>query len=92
MNSTCFTLEEKKLLRAILNDGWIDLYRLLEPRSEEFSWWDYRAGAFQHNHGMRIDFLLGNASLSDRTLKAHIDKSARSKEKASDHAPIIVEI
>lgn len=90
-NSTCFTLEERKLLRAIINDDWIDLYRILHNKKTEFSWWDYRAGALQHNHGMRIDFLLGNTTLACKASAAHIDKAARSKEKASDHAPVIVE-
>ena len=91
-NTTCFTLQERKLMREILNDNWHDMYRIVHPDGEEFSWWDYRAGAFQHNNGMRIDFLLGNAKLADRVTSAVMDKQARAEEKASDHAPVIVEI
>jgi len=88
-NSTCFTLQERKLMREILNE-WHDLYRLMNPLAHEYSWWDYRAGGFQRNHGMRIDFLLGNAKLADHVSGATIDKGARAKEKASDHAPVVV--
>ncbi len=89
-NSTCFTLQERKLMREILNDNWHDLYRLMNPLSHEYSWWDYRAGGFQKNHGMRIDFLLSNAKIVDHLSTATIDRHARSEEKASDHAPVIV--
>jgi exodeoxyribonuclease-3 len=88
-HSTCFTLQERKLMREILNE-WHDLYRVINPLSNEYSWWDYRAGGFQKNHGMRIDFLLGNAKLVDITLSAIIDKNVRAQEKASDHAPVVI--
>lgn len=87
-NSTCFTLTERKLMRQILNDNWLDLYRILYPSSHEYSWWDYRAGAFQNNHGMRIDFLLGNAKLANNLSSIFIDRDSRAKEKASDHVPV----
>lgn len=88
-NSTCFTLQERKLLREIINDGWHDLFRTLHTHSNDYSWWDYRAGAFQRNNGMRIDFLLGNAKLLDNLVSVSIDKDARAAEKSSDHVPIV---
>lgn len=90
-NSTCFTLGERKLMRQILNDGWLDLYRIIHPAVAEYSWWDYRAGAFQHDLGLRIDFLLSNAKLANNLLSVSMDKQARGKEKASDHAPVFAE-
>ena len=89
-NSTCFTLQERKLMREILNDNWHDLYRLMHPTANEYSWWDYRAGGFARNHGMRIDFLLGNASIAKYVSDVLIDKQIRGEEKASDHAPVTV--
>jgi len=91
-STTCFTLQERKLMREILNDNLHDLYRIVHPTSSEYSWWDYRAGAFQRNNGMRIDFLLANAKLADLVVTSLIDKAPRAEEKASDHAPIVVEV
>lgn len=89
-NSTCFTLAERKLMHEILNDHWHDLYRIANPSSNEYSWWDYRAGGFQRNHGMRIDFLLGNAKVVDHMSSSSIDKQARGEDKASDHTPVVM--
>jgi len=89
-NTTCFTLQERKLMREILNDNWHDLYRTANPTSNDYSWWDYRAGAFQHNHGMRIDFLLGNAKFANKVSAVVIEAQTRAEEKASDHVPVVV--
>lgn len=90
-NSTCFTLGERQIFRKLLNNGWIDLFRLKNNDLQEYSWWDYRAGAFQKDHGMRIDFLLGNSTLSNFLKNAFIDKEPRSNQKPSDHTPVIIE-
>lgn len=87
--STCFTTEEKQKLRVILNSGYEDLYRLLHPNSQEFSWWDYRAGAFEHNKGMRIDMLLATTNACGFFKECYMDYHMRSKAKPSDHVPII---
>ncbi len=88
-HTTCFTLEERVKLRAILNSNWTDLYRALNPATCDFTWWDYRGRAFEHNHGMRIDMILGCPKTADRLQEFIIDKDARSSDKASDHAPIM---
>lgn len=88
--STCFTVEERRLMRAILNDKWVDLYRLMHPNDEEFSWWDYRGRGFEHNKGMRIDMILGNPKFADIAKEFVMDKVMRGMEKASDHIPIMV--
>lgn len=90
-DSTCFTLEEKRKLRTILNNGMVDSYRVIHPDKKEFSWWDYRAGAFEQNNGMRIDTILSSANLTKNIVAVHIDYKTRSKPKPSDHAPVIVE-
>lgn len=89
-HSTCFTLTERELFRSILNDGWLDLYRLNNPYEEEFSWWDYRARGFEHNKGMRIDMILGNPKFANQMEDFTMDREVRGKEKASDHIPIFV--
>jgi exodeoxyribonuclease-3 len=67
----------------------IDLYRIANPDLQEFSWWDYRAAGFARNHGLRIDFLLSNASAAKKLKECYIDKSYRSLEKPSDHVPVV---
>ncbi len=88
-NSTCFTLSERQKLRTILNSGLEDLYRLTCPNKQEFSWWDYRAGAFEHNRGMRIDLLLASSKAACHLQRCYIDYQMRTLPSPSDHAPII---
>ena len=89
-NTTCFTSEEKFKMRAILNNSWQDLYRIVHPKTSEYSWWDYRAGAFSHNHGMRIDMILGSPNVADKVQEVLMDREVRAGEKASDHIPVVV--
>lgn len=88
-NSTCFTLNEQKKLRTILNSGFIDSYRIFHPKTKEFSWWDYRAGAFEQNKGMRIDTILASANAIKFMKSSKICYNFREKNKPSDHAPVI---
>lgn len=85
--SVCYHPEERKRLRAILFDGWADSFRQNHPSETAFSWWDYRAGAFERNLGFRIDHLLLSPLAADRMTESGIDSSVRAQEKASDHAP-----
>jgi exodeoxyribonuclease-3 len=89
-HSTCFTLKERELMRSILNNGWLDLYRIIHPNKEEFSWWDYRSRGFEHNKGMRIDMILGNPKFADIMEDFIMDREVRGQEKSSDHIPIMV--
>ena len=90
-NVTCFTDIERLKVKSILNAGLVDLYRLSKPREIEYSWWDYRAGSFQQNKGLRIDYFLTSANCAEFLNNCSIDKLARSEEKASDHAPVTIE-
>jgi exodeoxyribonuclease III len=73
--------------------GLVDAYRLHHPEAGRYTWWDYRAGHFHKNFGMRIDHLLVSASLAPRTLSAEIDREARKgKPIPSDHAPLVVDV
>ena len=84
-----FTLPEQKLMRSILNYGYLDAYRSLYPDTKQFSWWDYRAGGLPKNEGWRIDFLLINSLLADHLDDCYTDMKVRHQEKTSDHAPVI---
>ena len=87
----CFNILERQKFRRFLNLGLIDSYRNFNPNSQAFSWWDYRAGAWQNNKGFRIDYLLTSSLAADKIIAAEIeDKGVRDKEKASDHCPVSV--
>jgi len=90
-NSLCFTLEEKSKMRSLLNQGFEDLYRLCNPSGQEYSWWDYRAGAFEKNLGMRIDTILARPHSANILSNCYIAKSYRELDKPSDHVPVIAE-
>ena len=83
-----FKLEMRKKFRELINLGFNDIYRYLNKDKQEYTFWDYMAGAWQRNRGMRIDhFLITNNLLND--IKGiNINKNPRSKIKPSDHTPI----
>jgi exodeoxyribonuclease III len=78
---------ERQALNACLQLGLHDSYQLFPQHNEQFSWWDYRGGAFQRNHGLRIDHLLISNALKDTCLCSDIDKTPRGLNQPSDHAP-----
>ena len=83
-----FKLEMRKKFRELINLGFNDIYRYFNKDKQEYTFWDYMAGAWQRNRGMRIDhFLITNNLLND--IKGiNINKKPRSKIKPSDHTPI----
>ncbi len=88
-----FHPETHKLWRSLLNCGLVDAFRVLHPHEgESYSFWDYQAGAWQRNNGIRIDHFLLSPLIADRLLSCKIDKEPRSWDKASDHTPILLEI
>jgi exodeoxyribonuclease-3 len=89
--TVCFHPHERQKFRAILNLGMADSYRAFNQQQQAFSWWDYRGGSWQHNKGMRIDYLLTSPQASDKIIDATIeDRGVRDQEKASDHCPVCV--
>ncbi|MDX1949494.1 MAG: exodeoxyribonuclease III [Rickettsiales bacterium] len=84
----CFNIEEKVRFSKILNSGYFDLFRELNPEKSDFSWWDYRGNSWGFNKGMRIDYILANAKAADLCNNCVINSEYRGKEKASDHAPV----
>ena len=88
------TAAERARFAALLALGFHDLYRERHRDGREFSWWDYRGGAFHRGHGLRIDLLLGNPVLAQRVTDVTIDRDYRKKHNgltASDHAPVHAE-
>ncbi|MBW3618644.1 MAG: exodeoxyribonuclease III [Actinobacteria bacterium] len=89
--------EERSRLQAMLDAGVVDLHRHVVERGSEregdepgFTWWDYRAGAFHRNLGMRIDLFLATPDVAARARRCGIDRDFRKGAKPSDHAPLIV--
>jgi exodeoxyribonuclease III len=88
-----FRPESRRAFRTLLHQGYYDAFRALHPEEEgAYSFWDYQAGAFQLDHGIRIDHLLLSSGAVDRLSACRIDKEPRSRPKASDHTPVIVEL
>ncbi|MCE3233656.1 MAG: exodeoxyribonuclease Xth [Rickettsiaceae bacterium] len=86
--TTCYHPAERKKFRALTSLGLTDAYRACNDNKQQFSWWDYRAGAWQHNHGMRIDHLLLSPEAADMLESSDVFMPLRAKEKASDHTPV----
>jgi exodeoxyribonuclease III len=82
---------ERLALSEIKDWGFEDCFRLHHPEAGKFSWWDYRAGAFRRNHGLRIDHFWSSESLAVRNRDTWIDIEPRTWERPSDHAPVVAE-
>jgi len=87
--SVCYHEAERTRLRSMFHDGFTDAFRALHPDAKQFSWWDYRAGGYERGHGLRIDHILSSPYATDALRACIIDETPRSKEKPSDHAPVI---
>ena len=91
-NDALGKLEIRKNFRELLNLGFKDVYRFKNKDKQEFTFWDYFAGSWQKNYGMRIDHFLLSNSLLENIKSISINKKPRSKQKPSDHTPIELEI
>ncbi len=76
----------------LIGDGWTDAVALHNPVGGVWTFWDYQAGAWQRDHGFRIDHALLSPELADRLVACGVDKAHRGREKASDHAPVWAEV
>ena len=84
---------EREAFSRLLRWGLVDVYRGHHSEPGRFSWWDYRAGDFHKNLGMRIDHLLATSVVAGRTVWAEIDREARKgKPTPSDHAPVVMDV
>ena len=83
--------QEREYFKQLLNLGFIDTFREMNPNTNEFSWWDYRI-PFKRNLGMRIDHILLSKNLLTFLKKAYIDKTTRILDRPSDHVPVVTEL
>lgn len=82
---------ERQAYEKMLSLGLTDTFRQFEQEDKTFSWWDYRGGGFNRNHGLRIDLILASKTLSEQCKISSIDKTPRSWERPSDHTPVVAE-
>jgi exodeoxyribonuclease-3 len=92
VNDALFQPEARAAFRALLNLGLTDAVRACLPAGGIYTFWDYQAGAWQKDRGIRIDHILASPQAADRIASAGIDKFTRAWEKPSDHVPVWVEI
>lgn len=92
IGQTHVTEPERAALQAIQALGFHDVVRDRWPGERVFSYWDYRAGMFHRDLGMRIDLILASDSMAPRVQAAWIDRHARKGTGPSDHAPVIVDL
>tara|TARA_B100002051_G_C16698455_1_gene619550 strand:+ start:126 stop:902 length:777 start_codon:yes stop_codon:yes gene_type:complete len=91
-NDALFKLEIRKKFFELINFGFQDIYRYFNKEKQEYTFWDYMAGAWQKNHGLRIDHFLISNNLLDKVKNVNLNKNPRSKFKPSDHIPIEINI
>ncbi len=87
-----FRPDTLKAFRSIANLGLTDAFRSCHTTPHRYSFWDYQAGAWQKDNGIRIDHLMLSAQATDRLVACDIDKHVRDWEKPSDHVPVWAEL
>ncbi|WP_298137100.1 exodeoxyribonuclease III [Acidiferrobacter sp.] len=83
---------ERAAFRALIDTGLTDALGTLAGDGRGYSWWDYRAGAFRRDQGLRIDHILLSPLLAAGFVRGFVDREARAHARPSDHAPVVVEI
>jgi exodeoxyribonuclease III len=84
---------ERKAFARLVEWGFVDVYRQQHPEPERYTWWDYRAGNFHKNYGMRIDHLLVSPPVATRVVWSEIDRETRKgKPTPSDHTPLVIDL
>lgn len=84
--------EIRALFRELCHLGLTEAFHALHPEPGRYTFWDYQAGAWPRDNGLRIDHLLLSPQAADRLINCEIDKGPRGQEKASDHTPIWVDL
>ncbi len=92
VDSTHVTAPERAALRDLLDRGLTDVVPRPLKYDRPFTYWDYRAGMFHKNMGMRIDLVYGNAGFAGAVRDAYVDREARKGKGPSDHAPVVIDL
>ena len=92
VNDALFLPATREKYRSLIDLGLSDALRTVSDAGELYTFWDYTAGAWQKNDGIRIDHILMSAQATDRLITAGVDKHVRGWEKPSDHVPVYVDL
>lgn len=82
---------ERVAFQSLLKNSLVDCFRIFQQEDYSFSWWDYRAGSYPRNLGLRIDHILATDTLAELCTACRIDITPRGLERPSDHTPVIAE-
>jgi exodeoxyribonuclease III len=86
-----FSRPERAAIHYVKQWGFTDVFRQMNGDVKEYSWWDFRSGAWQRNHGLRIDHIWTSPPLAAKCTGCWIDKEPRKGERPSDHTPVVAE-
>jgi exodeoxyribonuclease-3 len=92
VDDALFRVEVREAFAHLINQGWTDALRKMHPDERIYTFWDYFRNAYGRNAGLRIDHLLLSPTIASRLAAAGVDRTVRGWEKASDHAPVWVEL
>ena len=92
LDDALYKIEIRKYFRELINYGFKDVFRQLKKNKQEYTFWDYMAGSWPKNYGMRIDHFLVSDNLLENIKTININTKPRGKTKPSDHTPIELEI
>jgi exodeoxyribonuclease-3 len=92
VDDALFRPEVRAAYSRLLAQGWTDALRSLHPGERIYTFWDYFRNAYGRNAGLRIDHLLLSPAVSRRLKAAAVDRDVRGWDKASDHAPVWIEL
>jgi exodeoxyribonuclease-3 len=85
-----FQPQTRAAFRALKWLGFTDAHEAVGEDPHAFTFWDYQAGAWQRNHGIRIDHALLSPQAADRLVESRVDRNARAMDKPSDHVPLVI--
>ena len=86
-----FSKPERAAMHNVKQWGFVDAFRKMNGDVQEFSWWDFRSGAWPKNQGLRIDYIWVSPALAEKCTGCWIDKEPRGGEKPSDHTPVVAD-
>jgi exodeoxyribonuclease-3 len=92
LDDALFRPEVRAAYQRLLDQGWTDAVRALHPDQRIYTFWKYLRNAYARDAGLRIDHLLLSPAVASRLVRAAVDRDARGWEKASDHAPVWIEL
>ncbi|HEY1613210.1 MAG TPA: exodeoxyribonuclease III [Rhizomicrobium sp.] len=92
VNDALYQPETRAAFRRVLHEGFTDAFRACHAETHQYTFWDYQAGAWQKDHGIRIDHILLSPQAADLLQGCGIDKHVRGREKPSDHVPVWCEL